>query len=141
MIVIDTNVLSEAMHPRGAQVVKEWLSNVDEALAMSVVTLQEIAYGANRLTDAQRREAILAALEVLQTTWGLASLPITADIAVLAGSLLARRSLAGRPMSEADAQIAATCLLHDATLATRNIRDFEGLGIDLINPWDAAPSM
>ena len=135
MIVIDTNVLSEAMHPRGANVVKEWLGTVEERLALSVVTLQEVAYGAHRLQDAQRREGILAALSAILTASGLATLPIDDEIALLAGSLLGRRSLDGRPMSEADAQIAATCLVHEATLATRNVKDFEGLGVELLDPW------
>lgn len=135
MIVIDTNVLSEAMHPRGAFVVKEWLDTVEQHVAISVVTLQEVAYGAHRLNDSQRREGILAALAAIQTASGLATLPIDDEVALLAGSLLGRRSMGGRPMSEADAQIAATCLVHDATLATRNTKDFDGLGLKLLDPW------
>lgn len=135
MIVIDTNLLSEAMHPRGAFVVKSWLDTVEEQLAISVVTLQEVAYGAQRLNDDQRRDGILAALAAIQTASGLTTLPIDHEVALLAGSLLGGRSLDGRPMSEADAQIAATCIVHAATLATRNTKDFEGLGVELIDPW------
>ena len=52
--------------------------------------------------------------------------------------IVSRREVAGRPISIADAQIAATCLSYGAVLATRNVRDFEGTGLDLVDPWSTA---
>ena len=64
---------------------------------------------------------------------------MTAGIARAArryGTVVAERENAGRPIATADAQIAAICATHEATLATRNTDDIQGAGIDLVNPWD-----
>lgn len=135
MIILDTNVVSEVMHPRGDDGVRWWAANVDEP-ALCVITLQEIAFGAHRVPDAARRERILGQLAIVRQSLGRQVLVIDEDVAMLAGAILAQRSSRGRSMSEADAQIAATCLVHEAALATRNTKDFEGLGIEIINPWD-----
>lgn len=61
--------------------------------------------------------------------------PPVVHIAPIFGTSRRRRRTLGRPIEVADAQIAAVCLVHDATLATRNTDDFEGLGLALIDPW------
>lgn len=135
MIIADTNVLSEVMRPAPDPRVSEWLRQNYEGLHLSVVTIQELTFGVARLPDGARRtaveDAIAGALRGLRSR----SLPITAEIARVAGGLLARRLTQGQPISMADAQIAATALVHSSPLATRNVRDFEGLGLDIVNPW------
>ncbi len=59
------------------------------------------------------------------------------DAAVLFGSIVAKRNAIGRPITQMDAMIAAICLVHGATLATRNARDFDGLDLRLVNPFEA----
>lgn len=135
MIILDTNVVSEVMHPRGDDGVRLWAANVDEP-ALCIITLQEIAFGAHRVPDTERRERILGQLAIVTQSLGPRVLVLDEEVAMLAGAILAQRLSHGRPMSEADAQIAATCLVHKAALATRSTKDFEGLGVELINPWD-----
>jgi predicted nucleic acid-binding protein len=65
-------------------------------------------------------------------------LPVTRAIAERWGVLDGQRQLAGRPLNIADGMIAATALEHSLTLVTRNVKDFAGLGLALLNPWDAA---
>lgn len=141
MIVLDTNVVSKLMHPTGAPLEK-WISlRRGEFLCMSVLTITEVTYGLHLLPHRRRREHVEAGWHHLQHLWAGRILPVTPEVAQVAGVAMADRRAIGRPIHVPDALIAATCLLHDATLATRNTREFEGLGIDLINPWDDAPSM
>jgi predicted nucleic acid-binding protein len=63
------------------------------------------------------------------------TLPLTRSIAELWGALDARRQLSGRPLNVPDGQIAATALEHGLALVTRNVKDFAGPGVELLNPW------
>lgn len=138
MILIDTNVVSEVMHPKGSQTVRAWLESRQHDAVLSVVTLQEIAFGAHRLPDPERRERILSGAQDVTTALSGRVLAIDERVALRAGALLAARQTAGIPMSPADGQIAATCMVHECELATRNTKDFEGLRIELVNPWETA---
>lgn len=63
-------------------------------------------------------------------------LALDSGTALVAGELMADAERHGRSLAVPDAQVAATCLVHRTALATRNVRDFAGLGIDIVNPWD-----
>lgn len=139
MIVLDTNVLSEPMKPRPERTVVEWIDNQDSAKLFTTSTVvAELAYGISRLPVGQRQERLAEALDRVVTAEFLAGvLDFDLMSAIEYGALVAAVEGAGGSISLADAQIAAVCRVHGATLATRNVKDFNGLGIDLVNPWDA----
>lgn len=136
MIVLDTNVLSEQLKPNPAGAVLAWLEGRRD-LSITVVSLQELAFGAHLMTDELGRARYLEALDFVRLQFSSATLNVDANAAVVAGAALGTRRRAGRPMSIPDAQIAGICLTRGAALATRNTKDFEGLGIELIDPWAA----
>ncbi len=139
MILLDTNVISEAMRARPDPVVLGWLAAHSRDVATSTVVLAELAFGIAKLEEATRRERLLADVRHWQRELGARILPFTQEAAFAYGDaygdILSRARMAGRMMSVTGAMIAATCLVHDAALATRNIRDFTDTGVVLIDPW------
>lgn len=132
MYLIDTNVLSEAR--RGRTEAREWLRSVDpDHVYLSVITLGEIMKGLSlkTRTDAAASVSLLRWLEQLRTDHARRILPITDSVALEWG-----RIAAVRPRNMADALIAATASVHHKIIVTRNIADFEDLGIPLIDPWN-----
>jgi hypothetical protein len=137
VIVVDTNVLSEFMRPQPAPQVVHWLETAPtRSLALTAVSVMEITYGVSRLPAGQRKNATRDRWEGIQAAWMGTFLAIGMAESVAAGEVLGARAALGRPMATADAQLAGVCIAWRAALATRNTRDFEGLGIELINPWD-----
>jgi toxin FitB len=137
VIILDTNVVSAVM--RDDPVATDWLTRVDDP-RLSAVTISEIAYGLHRLPRGRRRASLEAAWRAVVDAWHDRTLPVTANTAEMAGVVMARREQMGRPVALADALIAATCLMHEADIATANGRDFEALGLSIIDPWQAQPS-
>lgn len=136
MIVVDTNVLSEFMRPQPHQQVVRWLESAQRSsLALTAVTVMEITYGITRLPSGQRKEATRTRWESIQAAWNGSFLPLGLVESLAAGEVLGARATIGRPITTPDAQLAGICLSWGAALATRNTRDFAGLGIDVINPW------
>ena len=137
MIVLDTNVLSELMRAEAEPTVIDWLDRQDQdAVAITAVTVAELLYGIARLPDGRRKTILRqAALQMLEEEFADCVLPFDEDSAVHYAALVSQRERSGRPISMADAQIAAICRHHTAVLATRNSKDFEGVGIVLANPW------
>lgn len=134
--LLDTNVLSELRRKQPNPGVVAWLqARPAQALFLSVLTLGEIRKGIEGLPDATRRQAIADWLEVeLPRYFEGRLLPLDAHTADRWGRLMAH---AGRPLPAIDGLLAATALQHDLTLVTRNTRDFAGLGLRLLNPWEA----
>ncbi|MFV0526646.1 MAG: type II toxin-antitoxin system VapC family toxin [Acidimicrobiales bacterium] len=141
MIVLDTNVISELMRPAPSLVVIDWVDQqIATDLHLASTTVAELLYGIARLPVGSRRSNLADQVEVMITTdfqqrvlpFDLTAAPHYADIA-------AARATAGRPIGAADAQIAATCRSHGATLATRSTKDFDDTGITIINPWKHTP--
>ncbi|HEX3662425.1 MAG TPA: type II toxin-antitoxin system VapC family toxin [Acidobacteriaceae bacterium] len=137
MIVVDTNVLSEAMRERPDPAVAAWLQGQTALEAFTTaISKAEILYGIEILPQGRKRAALsrVADLIFFETLAGRvlgfdeAAAPHYAQIA-------AARKASGRAVKTADAQIAAIVRLHGATLATGNTRDFEGCGIRVVNPW------
>ena len=116
----------------------QWLDSVPEdSVFISVVTLGEIRKGCKLLDTGKRRTELERWLEVEVRNWfGGRILPVTEAIAERWGKLDAKRQRMGLPVNRADGQIAATALVHDLTLVTRNVKDFRDLGVTLFNPWD-----
>lgn len=135
--LVDTNVISEVLRSVPNTHVATWASGVTkQTLFISVVSLGEIQKGLTIMPAGVRRIQLAQSIEQLIPAWFAGRvLPITRNIAERSGVLEGQRQLQGRPLHIADAQIAATALLSGLTLVTRNTRDFEGLGLTILNPW------
>ena len=137
MLVLDTNVASELMRPDPTPAVAAWIADRDAMdMYLTAVSEAELRYGIAILPTGRRRDRLTAAL----TRWldlGFLEriLPFDSAAARAYADIAADRRLAGRPIGEADCQIAAIARSKGAVLVTRNVRDFQGMGVDLINPW------
>lgn len=141
MIVLDTNVVSELLRVRPDPAVRAWASRLEAAPFLTAVTTWELRYGVRRLPAGQRRDQLASAVERVLREAKDAILPFDDRAAVAAADVRIERERAGRPAPTADVQIAGICRARGATLATRNIGDFDGLGLALIDPWsDSVPS-
>jgi hypothetical protein len=141
MILLDTNILSELMRPAPEAAVERWLAGQPPAsVFISAITEAELRYGLALMPVGRRRSTIAAEIEgMLGEDFRGRILPFDSPAAVAFAEIAAYRRQAGRPISQADAQIAAIARSRGAALATRNVADFEGCGIEVVNPWkDAA---
>jgi predicted nucleic acid-binding protein len=137
VIILDTNVLSELLTPTPSTVVIEWLSaQHPPSVFTTAVTEAEILYGLRLLPEGRRRRDLEAAISpIFDEDLSGRVLPFDRDAADLYATIATRRRSAGRPISQFDAQIAAIALSRGASVATRNVSDFEGVGLLIINPW------
>lgn len=137
MILLDTNVLSELIRPEPDKGVTAWLDSLDAAtVATTAITAAELLYGVARLPTGRRKEQLSEAIRgLIEEDFDGRVEPFDAAAAIHYADLLSDRERAGRPISAADAQIAAICRKLRATLATRNTSDFRDTGIDLLDPW------
>ncbi len=136
MIVLDTNVVSELMRPEPAPRVASWVRSRDRReLFTSSITLAEIRYGLARLPDGRRKQVLLDAADDVFRAFSDQVLPVDATAAEHYAIIASARERSGRPIAGFDALIAAICRSRGATLATRNLPDFDGTGIDIIDPW------
>lgn len=136
--LLDTNIPSELTRPHPQPSVSQWLENADdEQLCLSVISLGEILKGITVLPASKRRNGLQQWLDETLRPWFAGRiLSVDASIAERWGVLAGHCKLKGRPLKVADGFIAATALEHDLTIVTRNVRDFEGLGVEVLNPWD-----
>jgi predicted nucleic acid-binding protein len=142
MIVLDTNVISELMNPRGEPRVLAWTDaqQVGE-IYLTAITTAELRYGVARLPDGRRKNELAERLQrTLDEDFAGRILPFDDGAAVLYADVVSHREQRDLPISIADAQIAAICRHHGAGLATRNTKDFTDTGIDVIDPWGNAPT-
>jgi len=137
VIVVDTNVISEALRPKPDGRVLDWMrSEPIAALFTTTITEAELLYGAALLTVGRRSRSLEAAImQILATQFPGRILPFDSAAAREFADVAAARRRAGQPIGEADARIAAIARSRGAALATRNISDFAGCGISLIDPW------
>ncbi len=138
MILLDTNVVSEAMRPEPAPQVMDWLRNQPMHLLMlSAVTVAEIRYGLARLPQGRRRLELEERFHAFITR-GFSDrvLPFEQAAAEIYGDLVSDRERAGRPIDAFDAMIAATARLVQAQMATRDASGFDDCGLELIDPWE-----
>ncbi len=136
--LLDTNVVSETVRPRPEARVLTWLKVQTPAeLFLAAQTIGELVRGARKVKDEARRRHFEEWVERdLAEQFEGRVLSFEAAAAVLWGRLMGDGDRTGRPPPAADAQIAAIALHHDLTLVTRNTKDFERLGVKLINPWE-----
>ena len=139
MIVLDTNVISEIFRPSPEPRVIEWLVSLTGDVAITSITLAELLAGVRSLPDVRRKDDLAQRIEqaVAPYRGSRSVLAFDADAAERYAEVLASREAAGAPVSTADAQIAAICLAHGATCATRNVKDFQHTGVELVDPWNA----
>lgn len=137
MIILDTNVVSEPMRPKPSERVRGWIeTQVRAELCTTVITQAEILYGLALLPSGKRRQTLTRAVhEMFSVDFRDRVLPFDGATAEHFAAITADRRKAGMPIGILDAQIAAIARTHGARLATRDIADFQGCGIQLINPW------
>lgn len=138
MIVVDTNVISEVMRPQPSPAVLDWLNTQESNLLfITTVTLAEIGYGLRVLPDGLRRRQLQTRFEqFIAQAFEERVLDFTAPAAHAYAEIMGHRKEIGRAMSLPDGQIASIALAHGFAVATRNIKDFEDCGIELINPFE-----
>jgi toxin FitB len=138
VILLDTNVLSELIRREPDEGVTRWLDSLDAAaVATTAITAAELLYGVARLPTGRRKKRLSEAIgELIEEDLDGRIEPFDATAAAHYADLVSDRETAGRPISVADAQIAAICRKLGATLATRNTSDFKDTGIELLDPWE-----
>jgi len=140
MMILDTNVLSEAFRPSPSESVMRWIG-AQEPLSVftTTITQAEVLYGIEMLPAGKKRTRLLAAVEkVLAEEFHGRILPFDEDAARIFPKIVAGRDALGRPISQFDAIIAAIARSRRAVLVTRNTSDFDHCGIRIINPWTAS---
>ena len=132
--LLDTNVLSELLSQKGDPKVLAFVESLANPL-VSVVVFHELAYGVEMMPAGIKRARLSAGIETFRNRFLARMVAIDIEIAEIAGRLRAGEARSGFALDAPDAFIAATALTVSARLATRNMRHFERLGIELVNPW------
>ena len=140
MYLLDTNVVSELLRPSPVPVVETWVGGRRATdLYFSAIGEAELRYGVTILPAGRRQTALATAIEaILREDFVDRILPFDSEAAREYADIAAMRRSAGRTVSPADCQIAAIARSRDMAVATRNIRDFNDIDIEIINPWTAA---
>ena len=136
--LLDTNVVSELTKARIEPKVQRWVTSQQfGALQISVVSIGEMEKGFTTMSDLDRRSRLESWLgrQLIELFRGQV-LPVTQAIAKRWGTFDGLREMAGRPLAVPDGMIAATAFEHGLTVVTRNVKDFNNLGITILNPWE-----
>lgn len=137
MIFVDTNVVSETLRARPEPRVLEWLIRHDSELAMPSIVIAEIAFGIHKLQPDRRAKRLMRGLDAWRDRMAGRIMAFNEQSALTYGDLMGAASRTGRVMSAQDGMIAAIARVHSGKVATRNLRDFQNAGVDLVNPWEA----
>ncbi|BDT88947.1 type II toxin-antitoxin system VapC family toxin [Nocardia cyriacigeorgica] len=135
MIIADTNVVSELFKPTPDPRVIAWLENASD-VTITAVTVGEIWAGIENLPDGRRKTGLRELAEDLFSEFGAEIQDYDFAAAHIYGQIVSARRRLGRPIGYADAQIASICAANGWPVATRNVKDFTDIGIEVINPWD-----
>ena len=138
--LIDTNVVSETLKPRPERRVVDWISRqMANDLFLASISLGELVRGVRRMRERARRERFQRWIDYdLAAQFQGRILPFDRETAVIWGEIMGDGDRVGRPKPMADAQIAAVARRHGLTLVTRNMRDFVGMEVVLLDPWASA---
>jgi len=136
VIILDRNVVSELLRPDPAPGVASWVRDRDRReLRTTAITLAEIRFGIARLPDGRRKQVLLAAADDIFSAFSDQVLPVDTAAAEHYAVIASRRERAGKPIAGFNALIAAVCRSQGAALATGNVSEFDGAGIEVIDPW------
>jgi predicted nucleic acid-binding protein len=137
MIILDTNVIAELMREVPDSKVASWIQRIaTKNLALTVIVVAEILRGLERLPKGKRRQRLEQSFkEFIQQGFRGRIYPFDEEAAYLYGGIATGREKAGLSVDPVDLMIASIAKNLQASIATRNIKDFEGCGITLINPW------
>ena len=136
MIVLDTNVISEAMRPQPDRRVALWLTQQNaEELFTTAIAQAEILHGIAILPEGKRKQDLASAARRIFGLFEGKILPFDSAAAELFAEIVAERRRIGRPIGAFDAQIAAIAHSAGMALATRNVADFDGVGVTVFDPW------
>ncbi|GGK36057.1 type II toxin-antitoxin system VapC family toxin [Salinarimonas ramus] len=140
MIILDTNVLSELMRPTPNAAVETFIDTLPTtSIFTTTIVRAEILAGISSMPAGRRRSAVeMLADKLFVERLAGRVLPFDDAAATLYPVIVASRRKLGRPLPGFDGLIAAIARSYGATIATRNVRDFEGCGIEIIDPWAAA---
>jgi toxin FitB len=135
--LLDTNVVSEWTRPHPNGGVITWLEEADEdRVFLSVATIAELRRGIERLAPGARQRQLDSWLHgELLLRFDQRILPVDAQVASEWGRVVAQCEAIGKPLAAMDGLIAATALVHELTLVTRNVKDFESAVESVLNPW------
>ena len=133
--LLDTIVVSETMRSTPHKRVVAFLTGRDE-LWLSSILIHELEYGVQHLPRGQRRHALRSALRNVLADYRDRILDLNPGAAVWAARFRAQARGLGRTLDLGDALIAGTARSHELTIATRNVRNFAGLDVNVVNPWD-----
>ena len=137
MIVLDTNVVSEAMKPDPHPAVRAWLNNqAAETLYLSSVMLAELLFGVSALPAGKRKDMLALALDGLMGLFRDRLLPFDIDAARRYAELAVTAKAAGRGFPTPDGYIAAIAASRGFIVASRDTAPYEAAGVSVINPWD-----
>jgi hypothetical protein len=138
MIILDTNVISEAMKPEPNPSVRAWLNNqATETLYLSSVTLAELLFGIAALPTGKRKDMLAQALDGLVGLFRDRVLPFDTDAARHYAELAVKAKTGGRGFPTPDGYIAAIAASRGFIVASRDIAPYEAASVPLINPWEA----
>ena len=139
-VLLDSNVVSELIRKACDPAVAAWAAGLPlENLFFSAVGEAELRYGVAILPAGRRRRTLLADIEgMLRDAFEDRVLPFDREAAREYAYIATVRRSAGRPVAPTDCQIAAIARSRDLTVATRNVRDFDDIGVEIVNPWMAA---
>ena len=138
-VLLDTNVVSELIRKAPDPAVETWAAGRPlEDLFFSAVGEAELRYGAALLPVGRRRETLVSDIErMLSDAFDNRVLPFDSEAARACADIAAMRRSAGLPVAPADCQIAAIAQSRNMAVATRNVRDFEDIDIEIVDPWTA----
>ena len=135
VIALETDVLSESLRTRPDPRVLAWLSTVSGEVGLTSISVGEILTGVRRLPTGRRRDGLLAEVERSFGIYAAQVLPYDEPAARVYAAMQESRRVTGHPLSVEDGMIAAICRSRGLALATRNTKDFHGLGLELVDPW------
>ena len=140
MILLDTNVVSEAMKPKPTAAVRAWLdAQAAETLYLSSVTFAELMFGVGALPKGRRKDMLTAALDGMLDMFTDRILPFDTRAARRYADLAVRARAAGKGFPTPDGYIAAIATAHDFAVASRDTSAFTAAGLTVIDPWANAP--
>jgi predicted nucleic acid-binding protein len=138
LIILDINVVSELMRPYPDPAVMSWFANrTSTVFYVSAITQAEIMLGISLLPDGKRRETLAEAAEdMFAQDFSSRCLPFDAACTANYAAIVSRQRITGIAISTEDAMISAIALTNGYPLATRNTKDFQIDGLNLIDPWE-----